>query len=153
MVASYLAFKSLGRVRPGKLLNELHTIYADATLGTVPDRVLALGVIRRNSTRTIANEPAFLPYAIELDIEQGTCSASIAALKIQVSLLFAGPTRFHSPKHWYGYATPGIVQLASAKKDRQKILVERTQEFFKNWLAGFHKRSLHPIIIIDANTE
>lgn len=147
-----LAFKSLGRVRPGKLLNELHTIYVDATLGTVPDRVLALGVIRRNSTRTIANEPAFLPYAIELDIEQGTCSASIA-YEDPASHLLTWSDTLPLPQVLVRLASLGTVQLASAKKDRQKILAERTQEFFKNRLVDFSKRSLHPIIIIDANTS
>ncbi len=147
-----LAFKSLGRVRPGKLLNELHTIYADATLGTVPDRVLALGVLRRNSTRTIANEPAFLPYAIELDIEQGTCSASIA-YEDPVSHLLTWSDTLPLPQALVRLASLGTVQLASAKKDRQKILAERTQEFFKNRLVDFSKRSLHPIIIIDADTS
>lgn len=147
-----LAFKSLGRVLPGKLLKELHTIYADAVLGTVPDRVLALGVIRRNSTRTIANDPAFLPYAIELDIEQGTCSASIA-YEDPISRLLTWSDMLPLPQALVRLASLGTVQLASAKKDRQKILAERTQEFFKNRLVDFGKRSLHPIIIIDANTS
>jgi len=147
-----LAFKSLGRVRPGKLLDEIHTIYADPTLGMVPDRVLALGVIRRNSTRTIANEPAFLPYAIELDIEQGTCSASIAYEDPATHLLTWFDT-LPLPQALVRLASLGTVQLASAKKDRQKILAERTQEFFKNQLVDFSKRSLHPIIIVDANTS
>ena len=34
-----LAFKSLGRVSPGKILDEIHKIYANPALGTVPDGV------------------------------------------------------------------------------------------------------------------
>ena len=147
-----LAFKSLGRVRPGKLLDELQTIYADPALGTIPDRVLALGVIRRNSTRKIANEPAFLPYALELDIEQGLCSASIAYEDPATHLLTWSDT-LPLPQALVRVASLGTVQLASAKKDRQKILTERAQEFFKNRLVDFSKRSLHPIIIVDANTS
>ena len=95
-----LALKSLGRVRPGKLLNEIQKIYADSALGTVPDRVLALGVLRRNSIRKMANEPAFLPYAIELDIEHGMCSASIAYEDPTTRLLTWSDT-LHYHRHWY----------------------------------------------------
>lgn len=147
-----LAFKSLGRVRPGKLLNEIQKIYADSALGTVPDRVLALGVIRRNSIRTMANEPAFLPYAIELDIEHGMCSASIAYEDPATRLLTWSDT-LPLPQALVRLASLGTVQLASTKQDRQKILAERVQEFFKNRLVDFSKRSLHPIIIVDADTS
>jgi hypothetical protein len=45
------------------------------------------------------------------------------------------------------------VQLTSAKDDRKKSLEERTQTFFKERLADFGRRSVHPLVIVDADTS
>ena len=45
------------------------------------------------------------------------------------------------------------MQLTSAKDDRKKHLEERTQTFFKERLADFGRRSVHPLVIVDADTS
>jgi hypothetical protein len=47
-----LAYKSVGRVRPHKLLDQAKAVYTTPDLvGAYPDRILALGMVRRNKSR------------------------------------------------------------------------------------------------------
>ncbi len=148
-----LAFKSLGRVKTAKVIKEGVNLYDTSNLfEAYPDKILALGVIRRNKSRFRANERSFLPYAIELDVEQGVCSASFAyedpATK---NLTFPDPLPL--PQALVKLAVLGPVELTSEQKDRKKHLEERTQAFFKHVLASFGRRSMRPLVLIDADSS
>jgi hypothetical protein len=148
-----LAYKSLGRVRPGKLLAEANIVYDTPDLfGAYPDHILALGVVRRNKSRFIANERSFLPYAIELDVETGVCSASFAYEHPETRKLVWSDA-LPLPHALVKLASLGPIQLTSAREDRKKVLEDRSQTFFKDRLADFGRRSLRPLIIVDADTS
>lgn len=146
-----LAYKSLGRVRPNKLIEEVQEVY---DFGAYPDRILALGIVRRNKSRFLLNERSFLPYAIELDIESGVCSASFAYEQAATrALTWTDPLPL--PQALVKLAGLGPVQLttASTNDDRKKQLTDRTQAFFKDRLADFGRRSRHPLIIVDTDSS
>ena len=149
-----LAYKSLGRVRPGKLLPEATNLYGNPDQsGSYPDRVLALGVVRRNRSRFLGNERSFLPYAIELDVESGVCSASFAYEDPETGQPVCSDF-LPLPQALVTLAGLGPVPLSNEKRaEHRKALTERTQAFFKDRLADFGRRSLRPLVIIDADTS
>lgn len=154
-----LAYKSMGRLRPGKLLDEARKVYGgdEPTLfGNYPDRVMALGIVRRNQQRFIGNERSFLPFAIELDIATGNCAAN---------LVYGDATTGRAihlgwlplPQALIALARLGPVQLYTAPKGaskelRQREIEERSQAFFKECIADAAKRGLNPLVIVDADT-
>jgi hypothetical protein len=148
-----LAYKSLGRLRPSKLLSGIQEIYDTPDIASAcPDRILALGVVRRNSQRWIANERSFLPFAIELDLKDGLCLASFAYEHPQSKLLIWSEM-LPLPQALTALARLGPIQLSSAQQNRKKQLEERAQTFFKARLSDFGKRSLNPLVIVDADTS
>lgn len=146
-----LAFKSLGRVRPRKLLREAEGLYDSHTY---PDRILALGVVRRNKSRFLLNERSFLPYAIELDVDSGVCEASYAYEDPETG---EGTwTNFlPMPQALVNLAGLGPVQLTTTKEGepRRQQLIERTQRFFQHCLTNFGQRSKRPLVLIDADSS
>jgi hypothetical protein len=150
-----LAYKSLGRVRPWSLIKQAQSIYTDSGIPhTYPDRVLALGVVRRNKRRFLNNERSFLPYAIELDVEHGICTASFAYEHPETRKI-TWTDQLAFPQALVTLASLGPIQLTSEKKkkDRKQQLADRTQAFFKNRLADFGRRSSRSLVIIDADTS
>jgi hypothetical protein len=149
-----LAFKSLGLVRPGRLLNEAHKLYASPgtpSPNEYPDHVLALGVLRKNKTRFAANEPTVLPFAIELDIETGICTASVA-FEDHVTKQLTWLPRQPLPQMLVALARLGPVHLTSSSGRRYHVLQERAQAFFQHCLHDVAQRSQRPLILIDADT-
>lgn len=146
-----LAYKSLGHIRPSKLIEKAQKVY---NIGTYPDRILALGVVRRNISRFLSNERSFLPYAIELDVESGVCSASFAYEHAATRTL-TWTDSLPLPQALVTLAGLGPVQLATATAtvDRKKQLIERTQVFFKDRLAEFGQRSQYPLVLVDADSS
>lgn len=146
-----LAYKSLGRVRPQKLAEEVQDVYG---ADNYPDRILALGVVRRNKNRFLLNERSFLPYAIELDVERGVCTARFAYEQAETREL-TQTELLSMPQALVTLARLGPVQLTSANvgNERRRQLAERTQEFFKRSLADFGQRSRRPLVLIDADTS
>lgn len=148
-----LAYKSLGRLRPSKLLSGLQKVYDTTDMSSAcPDRILALGVVRRNTQRRIVNEPSFLPFAIELDVQNGICSASFAYEDPQSKLL-TWSEMLPLPQALTALARLGPIQLSSIKQNRKQQLMERTQLFFKARLSDIAKRSASPLVIVDADTS
>lgn len=149
-----LAFKSLGRVRPSKLVEEARKLYGEASLfHAYPDRVLALGVVRRNESRFLANHRSFLPYAIELDTESGVCTASFAYEDNQTKNLVITDA-LPLPEALVKLAGLGPIELSTRKQGERNLeLKERSQAFFKVKLAEFGKRGgLNPLAIVDSDT-
>lgn len=151
-----LAYKSLGRVRQGKLLEKAESIYQGeqlSFLNTYPDRIIALGVIRRNRTRYLWNERSFLPYVIELNVETGLCQACFA-YEDAGSKQLTWSTMLPLPQALVALARLGPVQLVG-DRDRtmlQTKLSDRTQAFFKVVLSERCRDSLNPLIIVDADS-
>jgi hypothetical protein len=111
-----------------------------------PDRVLAVGILRRNGTR-LANEKSFVPFAIELDVERGTCSARFARER--------GPKSEITPPlplcdALVELASSGPIQLATDRKARKEQLLERSQSFFHEVITDFCQRAERPLVLIDA---
>lgn len=155
-----LAYKSMGRLRPGKLLDEARKVYGGdepSLFGTYPDRVMALGIIRRNQHRFISNERSFLPFAIELDVATGNCTANFVyedATTGRATHLGWLPL----PQALVALARLGPVQLYTDPKNagrelRQREIEGRTQAFFKECIADTAKRGLNPLVIIDADSS
>ncbi len=150
-----LAYKSLGRVRPGKLVSEASKLYKGAQgnrFGNYPDRILALGIVRRNERARLRNERSFLPFAIELDVETGTCTASFAYQDATTEKVTRSDP-LPLPQALVKLARLGPVDLSSAAGgDRTRELGERTQAFFKERIADLMKRGLKPLVIVDADS-
>lgn len=146
-----LAFKSLGRVQPQKLLREAEGLYDSQTY---PDRILALGVIRRNKSRFLLNERSFLPYAIELDVDQGICEASYAYEDPETGEV-TWTNFLPMPQALVKLAGLGPIQLTTTKEGepRRQQLIDRTQRFFQHCLADFGQRSKQPLVLIDADSS
>lgn len=66
-----LAWKSLGK------FNHLTEQMQDLHLMPQPSAVLGVGILRLNKTKTRSNKHSFIPYAIELDVQTGTCSGTV----------------------------------------------------------------------------
>lgn len=149
-----LAYKSAGRVKPGKVITEAKKVYEEdvpSLFCAYPDRILALGVVRRNTSRFIGNDRSFLPFAIELDVETGTCSARFAyegdgRQPVHTSLM-------PLPQALVTLAGLGPVQLTTAVQNRWEQLGGRTQAFFREALADFGKRAQRPLVIVDADSS
>ncbi len=151
-----LAYKSLGRIKPGKLIKkatELYQTQQSSFLAAHPDQILALGVIRRNESRFLKNERSFLPYAIELDVESGVCRASFAYEDVQ-SKQVTWSSMLPLPQALVALAKIGPVQLYTNHKDYnyRTVLAERTQSFFKAQLAERTRRSSNPLVIVDTDS-
>lgn len=151
-----LAYKSLGRIKPRKLIQKAAELYQPehpTLFDAHPDQILALGVIRRNKTRYLKNERSFLPYVIELDVESGVCRASFAYEDAQ-SRQLTWSQMLPLPQALVALAKLGPIQLYTNHKDKdyRKVLADRTQRFFKAQLAERTPRSLHPLVIIDADS-
>ena len=143
-----LAWGSLGRIDPAGLEKILARIYGGAAVNKVepPDRVLALTILRRNSTRRRRNEQSFVPAAIELDLRKGTCSARFARRKEEGSIEYS-PQRA-MPLAITELAASGPITLDSSRERRG----ESSQSFFYEAITEFCNRATNPLVIIDADT-
>jgi hypothetical protein len=146
-----LAWKSIGRVRTGELVDVAARIYgsgeaAEPPAVLPPDRVLGVGILRRNSTRS-DNQKSFVPFAIELDIERGSCSARFARERgpgLEITPLVSLPDVLVE------LAASGPIQLVTDKSGRREQLRERSQHFFHEVITDFCQRSERPLVLIDA---
>lgn len=66
-----LAWKSLGK------FNHLIGQMEELNLTPQPSAVLGVGILRLNKTKIRSNKHSFIPYAIELDVQTGTCSGTV----------------------------------------------------------------------------
>ncbi|MGH2486342.1 MAG: pPIWI_RE module domain-containing protein, partial [Ktedonobacterales bacterium] len=137
-----LAWKTIGRIKSDKLGMVMQRIYgaarADgATSVLPPDRALAVGILRRNETR-LANGRSFVPFAIELDMEHGICSARFARERgpgFEITPLQPLATTLVE------LATSGPISLATEKTTRKEQRQERSQHFFHQAITDFCQRS------------
>jgi hypothetical protein len=143
-----LAYKSLGRVKTHELAQGLIKSFGTDPL---PDRVLALGVIRRNSTIRLANDPSIVPYAIELDLETGICNACYAYEDPKSNTLKYSEF-LPMPQVLVNLASLGPLQIKSKKEEREQSLKQQVQRFFYDCLNAFSQRSQRPLAIIDADS-
>jgi YVTN family beta-propeller protein len=145
-----LVWRTIGRVNDAKLVQAAAHIYRPAEgrrAVTPPDRVLAIGVLRRNQTRALFNEGSFVPFAIELDVAKGTCEARYAYEK---GSTMAISERKPLPDVLTKRASQGPIQLSTdlrARRDRRR---ERASQFFHETITDFCRRSERPLLLIDA---
>lgn len=144
---SDLVWKTIGRVKDERLREAAAAIYKNTPDVQPPDRVLALGVLRKNSTTRLWNEGSFVPFAIELDTGRGTCDARLARergstvettatlpLKETLALL----------------AESGPIQLSADPKNRREQRRDRAARFFHHVITDFCRRAERPLVVIDA---
>lgn len=147
-----LAWKNIGRVRGDELARVAAQIYRKDPAGDVPpvlppDRVLGVGILRRNATGRLANEKSFVPYAIELDVERGTCSARFA--REQGSTFEITPLLLLR-EALVELAASAPIQLAIDKSDRKRQLQERSEHFLHTVITEFCQQAVRPLVLIDA---
>jgi len=146
-----LAWKNIGRIKSDELAAVTQHIYGaagddGAAAVLPPDRVLAVGILRRNETR-LANEKSFVPFAIELDMEHGVCSARFARERepgFEITPLQPLATTLVE------LASSGPIQLATDKTTRKEQLQERSERFIHQVITDFCQRTLRPLVLIDA---
>jgi hypothetical protein len=92
----------------------------------------------------LANERSFVPFAIELDVASGVCTARFAREQGEItpSLPLAETLA--------QLAASGPIQLASGKADRLKELQAQSQHFFHEVITDFCRRAEWPLVLIDA---
>jgi hypothetical protein len=149
-----LAYKSLGRVRPGKLLPEVRALFVtteNPRPEDFPERVLAVGMLRKNTRRFARNASSVLPYAIELDIASGLCTACVG-YEDPATHMLTMTTLLPLPQALVQLARLGPVQLASKTEGRTALLQERAQAFFRDRFNDFCQRTRRPLILVDADT-
>jgi RNaseH domain of pPIWI_RE/pPIWI_RE module N-terminal domain/MID domain of pPIWI_RE len=142
-----LAWKTLGRVRSARLAGELNKLYYESGVRP-PDRILAVGILRRNETRRFG-ETTFVPYAIELDVTSGVCRARFARWRdgrLDITLMTPLPDTLVE------LARSGPLNLAPERGDRFKLLVDRSEAFFRQAITEFCQSSERPLVLIDADT-
>lgn len=143
-----LAFKSRGRVRKSRLDEEL------ARQSSAPDRILGLGVARRNTTRLLANDPSILPYAFELEVATGLCRAAFAyeAPPGKEGVTWTEMLPLHEALA--SLARLGPTPLVGLKvEQRKREIAQRTQQFFAAQITGLAARSERPLVLCDATTS
>jgi hypothetical protein len=146
-----LAWKTIGRINANKLAVVMAQLYGPASTDGAPtvlppDQVLAVGILRRNRTR-LTNEKSFVPFAIELDVERGTCSARFARERGQS---YEFTRLLPLPEALIELASSGPIQLVTDRTNRRKQLQERSQHFFHEAITDFCQRAERPLILIDA---
>lgn len=117
----------------------------------MPDRILALSVVRRNSSRWIGNERSVVPFAVELDVTTGICQASFAYEDPATRTLVITDLQ-PLPQTLAALARLGPMPLSSPTKERTLRLRERGQEFFAQRLVSVNERSARPLVLVDADT-
>jgi hypothetical protein len=125
---------------------------------TAPDHVLALSVVRQNTSKLTGAERSFLPCAIELNVATGLCTASFAYEQASThQLVCTEPLPL--PLALVSLAKLGPIELVSDKpqsgaelRQRMDLLRKGTQEFFNARLADFARRSERPLVLVHANT-
>ncbi|TMC10273.1 MAG: DUF3893 domain-containing protein [Chloroflexi bacterium] len=149
-----LAWKSIGRIDMTKMTEAVTDIYGTAPeIGAAwvlpPDRVLAVGVVRTNRTMRRANQASVVPYAIELDLQSGVCSAQFArgrAPRFDITPVLPLARALAE------LASSGPVQLADGSSGRRVQLQERCQRFFHTVISDFCQAAKRPLVLIDALT-
>jgi hypothetical protein len=145
---SDLAWKTIGRVKETELRSAANAIYGETPDVTPPDRVVAVGILRRNSTRALWNEGSFVPFAIELDTSRGTCE--VRFLRDRGQTVEATP-RVPLPEALALVADSGPIQLATESVSRAEQRRARTLRFFQDTITEFCQRAQHPLVLIDAD--
>lgn len=142
-----LTWKTLGRVRCTKLAGELAKLYPEGGVRP-PDRLLAVGILRRNETRRFG-ETTFVPYAIELDVASGICRGRFARwVEGRLDVTPMAPL----PDTLVELARSGPLNLAPERAGRFKLLGERSEQFFRQVITEFCQASERPLVLIDADT-
>ena len=146
-----LAWKTIGRINANKLAAVMVQIYGPTSMDGAPavlppDQVLSVGILRRNRTG-LAKEKNFVPFAIELDVDRGTCSARFARERGQSYEITA---LLPLPEALVELASSGPIQFTTDRTNRSKQLQERSQRFFHEAITDFCQRAECPLILIDA---
>jgi RNaseH domain of pPIWI_RE/pPIWI_RE module N-terminal domain/MID domain of pPIWI_RE len=144
---SDLVWKTIGRVKDERLRDAAATIYKDTPDVLPPDRVLAVGVLRKNATVRLWNEGSFVPFAIELDTASGICEARFARERgSAVETTASVPLR----EALALVAESGPIQLSADPKNRREQRRDRATRFFHAAITEFCRRSERPLVLIDA---
>lgn len=144
---SDLVWKTIGRVKDEPLQRAAQTIYRATPDVAPPDRVLAVGVLRRNATRSLWNEGSFVPFAIELDTARGTCEARFARERGSAVETTA---RLALPEALALLAESGPIQLSTDRAARRDQRRERAVRFFHATITEFCQRAERPLVLVDA---
>ena len=143
-----LAWSSLGRVDPARLEKTVAYLYGTSSgiNANPPDRILALSVLQKNSTRRRRNAGSFVPVAIELDMRTGTCSVRFASQKSGGGIEYSQQSMM--PMAIAELAASGPITFGSDYERRG----QRSQAFFYEAITEFCSRAADPLVIIDATT-
>ena len=139
-----LCLKTRGHFEFGSLKESL-----DQGTAAIPDRILGIGVIRRNST-PLRNERSFIPFAVELDLENKFSWARFA--KNSEGGNIETTARTPLPRALAELAASGSSSLTTASGDKRRQRVEHAQSFFYEVITEFCQRAKSPLILVDAVT-
>ena len=115
----------------------------------VPDRILGIGVIRRNRT-VLWNERSFIPFAVELDLENKLNWTSFARNSDSGNI--ETTARIPLPGALAELAASGSSSLTTANGDKRRQREEHAQAFFYEVITEFCQRAKSPLILVDAMT-
>ncbi|MYB49358.1 MAG: DUF3893 domain-containing protein [Dehalococcoidia bacterium] len=139
-----LCLKTRGQYEFGCLREPL-----ERSPAAVPDRILGIGVIRRNRT-ALWNERSFIPYAVELDLENKVSWARFARNSIDGNIETTARTPL--PRALAELASSGPSSLTTSNGDKRRQRQEHAQGFFYEVITEFCQRAKSPLILIDAVT-
>ena len=139
-----LCLKTRGHFDFGGLRESL-----DRGAAAIPDRILGIGVIRRNRT-SLWNERSFIPFAVELDLENKLSWARFA--KNSDGCNIETTSRIPLSRALAELAASGSSSLTTANGDKRRQREEHAQAFFYEVITEFCQRAKSPIILVDAMT-
>ena len=139
-----LCLKTRGQYEFGSLREPL-----ERSPAAVPDRILGIGVIRRNRT-ALWNEKSFIPFAVELDLENKLSWARFARNSDGGNIETTARTPL--PRALAELASSGPSSLTTSNGDKRRQRQEHAQAFFYEVITEFCQRAKSPLILIDAVT-
>ena len=139
-----LCLKTRGHFEFGMLKESL-----ERGTAAVPDRVLGIGIIRRNRT-ALWNERSFIPFAVELDLENKLSWARFARNSDGGNIEITARTPL--PRALAELAASGSSSLTTANGDRRRQREEHAQAFFYEVITDLCQRAKSPLILVDAMT-
>ena len=139
-----LCLKIRGHYEFGMLRESL-----DRCGAAIPDRILGIGVIRRNRT-ALWNERSFIPFAVEMDVENKLSWARFARNSDGGNI--ENTARTPLPRALAELAAIGSSSLTTAHGDKRRQREEHAQAFFYEVITEFCQRAKSPLILVDAMT-
>ena len=122
-------------------------IYRETPGVLPPDRVVAVGVLRRNTTRALFNEGSFVPFAVELDVAQGTCEARFARERGADRRDHAAAAARGGPPAPRRQRPHPAGHRPRARREQRR---DRAGRFFHEVIADACQRAERPLVLIDA---